>query len=288
MKKKPFMRRVGDFLLGKGFYMVLLLCVLAIGGSGYYLWWLAGQELETETPSVAANAPAEVEVETETGDTDDREAAEQIADALAEAAEQEAEAQEETARETADAAAEEAAAQEPVQESQETGETAEPAAETVQTETEPVAETAAEEAVQMAKPEEDSFTAPVSGEAVAAFSDSELTYNAALEDWRTHNGVDLAAQVGEEVYAALDGEVLSVENDPLLGTVITLNHGDGLMTIYGNLSEEVAVRQGDKVSAGQVIGTVGETAAGETNEGGWLHFAVKKDGVLVDPIEYLG
>ncbi|MCD8046986.1 MAG: hypothetical protein LUD80_00025 [Clostridiales bacterium] len=50
MKKKPFVRRVGDFLLGKGFYMVLLLCVLAIGGSGYYLWWLAGQELETETP----------------------------------------------------------------------------------------------------------------------------------------------------------------------------------------------------------------------------------------------
>ncbi|MCD7946030.1 MAG: M23 family metallopeptidase [Clostridiales bacterium] len=145
----------------------------------------------------------------------------------------------------------------------------------------------AEETVQTAETE-DSFTAPVSGEAVAAFSDSELTYNAALEDWRTHNGVDLAAEVGEEVYAALDGEVLSIESDPLLGTVITLNHGDGLMTLYGNLSEEVAVRQGDKVSAGQVIGTVGETAAGESNEGGWVHFAVKKDGVLVDPMEYLG
>ncbi|MCD7733653.1 MAG: peptidoglycan DD-metalloendopeptidase family protein [Clostridiales bacterium] len=255
MKKKPFVRRVGDFLLGKGFYMVLLLCVLAIGGSGYYLWWLAGQELETETPSVAANASAEVEVETETGTAEDEQ---------------------------------EAAAQEPVQESQETGATAEPAAETVQTEAEPVAETVAEEEVQTAETTEDGFTAPVSGEVVAAFSDSELTYNAALEDWRTHNGVDLAAQVGEEVYAALDGEVLSVESDPLLGTVITLNHGDGLMTIYGNLSEEVAVRQGDKVSAGQVIGTVGETAAGESNEGGWLHFAVKKDGVLVDPMEYLG
>lgn len=286
MKKKPFMRRVGDFLLGKGFYMVLLLCVLAIGGSGYYLWWLAGEELETETPSVAANAPAEVEVETETGDADDQEAAEQIADALAEAAEQEAEAQEEPAQEAADDDAEEAA-QEPAQESQETVEAVEPAAEAVQAETEPVTETVAEETVQTAETE-DSFTAPVSGEAVAAFSDSELTYNAALEDWHTHNGVDLAAEVGEEVYAALDGEVLSIESDPLLGTVITLNHGDGLMTLYGNLSEEVAVRQGDKVSAGQVIGTVGETAAGESNEGGWVHFAVKKDGVLVDPMEYLG
>ncbi|MCC8129478.1 MAG: M23 family metallopeptidase [Clostridiales bacterium] len=286
MKKKPFVRRVGDFLLGKGFYMVLLLCILAIGGSGYYLWWLAGEELEMETPSVTANAPAEVEVETETAENK-QEIAEQTADALAEVAEQES--RDDAAQEATDAAAEQAAAQEPVQEIQETGETAEPAAETVQTETEPVADTMAEEeAAQTAETEGDGFTAPVSGEAVAAFSDSELTYNAALEDWRTHNGVDLAAEVGEEVYAALDGEVLSVENDPLLGTVITLNHGDGLMTIYGNLSEEVAVRQGDKVSAGQVIGAVGETAAGESNEGGWLHFAVQKGGVLVNPMEYLG
>ncbi|MCD8046987.1 MAG: M23 family metallopeptidase [Clostridiales bacterium] len=226
-------------------------------------------------------------METETGTAEDeQEAAEPTADALAEAAEPESE--EEPAPETADAATEEATAQEPVQESQETGATAEPAAETVQTETEPVAETVAEEAVQTAETAEDGFTAPVSGEAVAAFSDSELTYNAALEDWRTHNGVDLAAQVGEEVYAALDGEVLSVERDPLLGPVIPLTHGDGLMPIYGNLTEEVAGRQGDKVSTGQVIGTVGETAAGESNEVGWLHFAVKKDGVLVDPMEYLG
>ena len=41
MKKKSFFSRVGDFLLGKGFYMVLLLCIMAIGGSGYYLYHLA-------------------------------------------------------------------------------------------------------------------------------------------------------------------------------------------------------------------------------------------------------
>ncbi|MCD8382976.1 MAG: M23 family metallopeptidase [Clostridiales bacterium] len=287
MKKKPFVRRVGDFLLGKGFYMVLLLCILAIGGSGYYLWWLAGQELETETPSIAASAPAEVEVETvtETEADDDRQTAEEPTDPTAETEESEAE---DTAREAANAAAEAAVTQEPVQESQEAGETAEPTGETAPAESESAEAPVAEEALQTVETEENGFTAPVSGEAVAAFSDSELTYNAALEDWRTHNGVDLAAEVGEEVYAALDGDVLSIESDPLLGTVITINHGDGLMTLYGNLSDEVAVQQGDKVSAGQVIGTVGETAAGESNESGWLHFAVKKDGVLVDPMEYLG
>ena len=123
---------------------------------------------------------------------------------------------------------------------------------------------------------------------MAAFSDSELTYNAALGDWRTHNGVDLAANAGDAVCAVLDGEVLSVTEDVLLGTTITLNHGDGLTTVYGNLDPDVAVEQGDAVSAGEVIGAVGETAAGETNEGAWLHFAVSQDGKAVDPSDYLG
>ncbi|MBR1845488.1 MAG: M23 family metallopeptidase, partial [Oscillospiraceae bacterium] len=65
-------------------------------------------------------------------------------------------------------------------------------------------------------------------------------------------------------------------------------HGDGIMTVYGNLDPEVSVQQGDRVSAGQVIGTVGESANGESHEGAWLHFAVRKDGELVDPMEYLG
>ena len=47
MKKKSFFSRVGDFLLGKGFYMVLLLCIMAIGGSGYYLYHLADMTLST-------------------------------------------------------------------------------------------------------------------------------------------------------------------------------------------------------------------------------------------------
>jgi murein DD-endopeptidase MepM/ murein hydrolase activator NlpD len=73
----------------------------------------------------------------------------------------------------------------------------------------------------------------------------------------------------------------------LLGTTVTLNHGDGLMTVYGNLSPELEVEQGDRVTAGQVIGTVGETAHGEYCQGAWLHFAVQQDGKAVDPMPYL-
>lgn len=287
MKKDSFWSKVGDFLMGKGFYMVLLLCVTAIGASGYYLYDLASSELETGEQS-AVSAPAEVEVEVETG-TEETETAQEtmteeeiqqeLADALAQA-EAQAEMDEEPAEETEILPAEEPA-QEGTQPTEGEAEEA-PVQEAVQpqqTETEQAPEEPAEET--------SVFTAPVDGTAVAAFSDQELTYNAALEDWRTHNGVDLAAELGDPVLAAMDGEVLEVKDDLLLGTTVTINHGEGLMTIYGNLSHDVAVEQGQAVKAGDAIGCVGNTAAGEWNEGNWIHFAVEQDGEMVDPTEYL-
>ena len=209
MKKKSFFSRVGDFLLGKGFYMVLLLCIMAIGGSGYYLYHLADMTLSTADQPVSA--PAQVEVETPASLTP--EAAQEVTDAMREAQEIARAAQEEQA------AAEETAKEVPA-------ETVEPAKTAESAEPEQAEETAAETPVQ----ETAAFTAPVEGEAVAAFSDTELTYNAAMGDWRTHNGVDLSANLGDEVHAAMAGEVLSVQDDLLLGTTVTLNHGDGIMT----------------------------------------------------------
>lgn len=310
MKKPTIWSRIGNFLMGKGFYMVLLLCVMAIGGSGYYLYHLATEDLTGQT--VSATAEVEIPAEEASGEV----SAEEVAGAIAEAeeraqalAEAETEAQTDAASEGAqtessdEAAAEDSAAETASEEvSAETAAAEEPSEE-VSTETpaeetaavteteETAAVTEAEEAAAVTEePAEEaaSFAPPVQGEVVAAFSDSELTYNAALGDWRTHNGVDLAANAGDAVCAVLDGEVLSVTEDVLLGTTITLNHGDGLTTVYGNLDPDVAVEQGDAVSAGEVIGAVGETAAGETNEGAWLHFAVSQDGEAVDPSDYLG
>ncbi len=302
MKKPKIWSRIGDFLMGKGFYMVLLLCVMAIGGSGYYLCHLATEDLTGQT--VSATAEVEVPAQEASGEV----SAEEVAGVIAEAeeraqalAEAETEAQTDAASEGAqtessdEAAAEDSAAETASEEgSAETAAAEEPAeevsAETPAEETAAVTETeetAAAEVTSEPAKEAASFAPPVQGEVVAAFSDSELTYNAALGDWRTHNGVDLAANAGDAVCAVLDGEVLSVTEDVLLGTTITLNHGDGLMTVYGNLDPDVAVEQGDAVSAGEVIGAVGETAAGERNEGAWLHFAVSQDGEAVDPSDYL-
>ena len=128
---------------------------------------------------------------------------------------------------------------------------------------------------------------PLSGKVVAAFSVDQLVYSETMGDWRTHDGIDISAQAGTRVLAASAGTVLAVENDALMGTTVTLGHSGGYQTTYACLQATPAVEQGDTVTAGQVIGAVGTTAAAESAQGPHLHFSVTKDGDAVDPEEYL-
>lgn len=129
--------------------------------------------------------------------------------------------------------------------------------------------------------------APLEGEVVAAFSVDQLTYNETLGDWRTHDGIDIAAAEGTSVLAASGGTVLSVSDDLLMGTTVVLEHENGYQTTYANLQQTPPVAQGDSVTAGQIIGTVGTTASAESAQGPHLHFSVTKDGDAVDPDTYL-
>ena len=128
---------------------------------------------------------------------------------------------------------------------------------------------------------------PLEGEVVTAFSMEELVYNATLGDWRTHDGVDIAAEAGTSVLAASSGTVISVEEDPLMGTTVVIEHDGGYQTTYSNLQAEPSVAEGDTVSAGQFIGAVGDTAAAEAAQGPHLHFSVTCDGEPVDPQSFL-
>ena len=128
---------------------------------------------------------------------------------------------------------------------------------------------------------------PLEGEVVTAFSMEELVYNATLGDWRTHDGVDIAAEAGTSVLAASSGTVISVEEDPLMGTTVVIEHDGGYQTTYSNLQAEPSVAEGDTVSAGQIIGAVGDTAAAEAAQGPHLHFSVTCDGEPVDPQSFL-
>ena len=128
---------------------------------------------------------------------------------------------------------------------------------------------------------------PVEGQ-IERYHDSKvLSYDTTMRDWRTHEGVDILAPLGETVSAAHEGRVESIAQDDLYGTVVTVSHGDGTRTVYANLAEVPAVSVGDWVEPGSVIGAIGTTALGEIGQGTHLHFAVTVDGVNVNPLEYL-
>ncbi|WP_294857129.1 M23 family metallopeptidase [uncultured Oscillibacter sp.] len=128
---------------------------------------------------------------------------------------------------------------------------------------------------------------PLRGAVVSAFSVDALSYDETMGDWRTHAGVDLAAEVGTQVMAACAGKVTSVEDNPLMGTTVVIEHDGGYVTTYANLQTVPAVKTGDTVSAGQIIGAVGSTAIAEAALPPHLHFAVEKDGDAVNPQTFL-
>ena len=128
---------------------------------------------------------------------------------------------------------------------------------------------------------------PVSGQIDRRHDSEVLSYDATMRDWRTHEGVDILAPLGETVSAAHAGTVESIVKDNLYGTVLTVSHGDGGRTVYANLAEIPAVSVGDWVEPGDVIGAVGTTALCEIGQGTHLHFAVTVDGENVDPMDYL-
>ena len=132
-----------------------------------------------------------------------------------------------------------------------------------------------------------SYVWPVSGQIDRRHDNKVLTYDATMRDWRTHEGIDILAPLGEPVCAAHAGSVESIVQDDLFGTVLTVSHGDGARTVYANLAEQPAVSVGDRVEAGDVIGAVGSTALGEIGQGSHLHFAVTVNGAVVDPLAYL-
>ena len=122
---------------------------------------------------------------------------------------------------------------------------------------------------------------------VGEYAVSCLAYNQTTRDWRTHDGIDIAAEAGAVVCAAAEGTVYSVYDDDTMGKTVVIRHANGYTTRYASLSEEVSVSPGDVVKLGQKIGTVGQTALLETAIGDHLHFSVSCDGASVDPLEFL-
>ena len=129
---------------------------------------------------------------------------------------------------------------------------------------------------------------PTMGRVITSYAMDTLIYSKTLEQWNSHNGIDISTDIGTPVKAAMEGTVVeAISNDPRLGVVVIIDHGGGIKSLYGNLNSDKLVKKGDQVKKSQVIGAVGRTAPYEIEDPPHLHFEVLKDGKNIDPQQYL-
>jgi murein DD-endopeptidase MepM/ murein hydrolase activator NlpD len=99
-----------------------------------------------------------------------------------------------------------------------------------------------------------------------------------------HRGIDVATEIGKEVVAPANGTIVRVSEERGMGNMVEINHGNGVITVYGHLLKKGDVKRGQKVKRGDIIGYVGNSGR---STGPHLHYAVCKDGIYIDPRRYL-
>ena len=147
--------------------------------------------------------------------------------------------------------------------------------------------TSSEEKEETQEVKELAFQKPVEGEIVREFAQENLVYSETLEEWVTHNGIDIKADKTTVVKAAEAGVVKSIKNDPRYGLTIVIEHDNTYQTVYSNLLTSEFVVEGETVEKGQSIGTVGNSAVFEIADEPHLHFEILKDSIAIDPSIYI-
>lgn len=127
----------------------------------------------------------------------------------------------------------------------------------------------------------DLFVFPVSNTVIRDYSE-DLIFSETLGEWRTHNGVDFAAEKGAQVKAVADGTIKAIGEDPLWGGMVEIDHGDKLISrCYGVTAKDLKV--GQTVKAGQGIGTVCDIPS-EILDEPHLHLEVLVNGNYQNPM----
>ena len=133
--------------------------------------------------------------------------------------------------------------------------------------------------------ESDTLMWPVTGDIVLKYSMDTTIYFKTLGMYKCNPAVSIAAEAGTNVGVAADGVVESVTYSEETGNTVAVAIGDGYVTTYG-LIDNVVVKKGDTVVAGQLLGTVSDPTAYYVEEGPNLYFMLTKDGEPVDPAAY--
>jgi|TARA_E500000305_G_C3870890_1_gene165104 murein DD-endopeptidase len=94
-----------------------------------------------------------------------------------------------------------------------------------------------------------------------------------------HNGIDISLPINTPIYAVEEGTIKTVKVDPINGLYIKVDHGNNLISSYSHLQRSLVI-PGQKVEQGDEIALSGNTGL---STGPHLHYALKKNGVFVDP-----
>ncbi len=128
------------------------------------------------------------------------------------------------------------------------------------------------------------YLLPLNSKVVKDYSDGEMIYSETMNDWRSHDGIDIKGNVGDNAIAVQDGTILEVINDEIWGEIIVIQHGNGLKARYCGV--KATVKPEEKIEQGQVIGTVVAIPA-EEKDGVHIHLETEVDGKIVDPVKAL-
>ncbi|MEG1557657.1 MAG: M23 family metallopeptidase [Oscillospiraceae bacterium] len=140
-----------------------------------------------------------------------------------------------------------------------------------------------QEPVSTAEPFVAVYSKPVDGKLTNMFSGGELAKNKTMNDWRTHNGVDIEAAEGTKVVALYSGEIIRSGKDELWGYFAELKLDTGYTAIYKNLAPITGLTAGKRLSQGDVLGQVGTSSIIEGAEPAHLHLEIKSGDNYIDP-----
>lgn len=243
--KKGFFKSIARFAEDKGFYIILGLCVVAIGVSGYVLFFTGNE------PQDSLKLPDQLENGALV--PDESKEAEVLDPVLV-------------------------PEEEPNLED-------EPVDQPVPIEEQPLVQEPEPEisVSRPIEPEIPKYVRPMSGKLQREYSLDQLVYDPTMCDWRTHGGVDYECKAGDSVCAIADGSVTAVFSDPMKGNCVTLTHDGKLTSTYCGLETNTTMRTGMNVKAGEPVGTAGGTILMESAQPCHIHLEVMKNQETIDP-----
>lgn len=142
------------------------------------------------------------------------------------------------------------------------------------------------EKIEEIKPYSGDFALPMGTDIIKDFSNGEMVQSKTMGDWRVHSGVDFGGSAGNKVVAVADGKVTAVYDDSFWGTVVEIDHGNGMTARYCGLKSGSCLPEGSEVKKYDKIGSLGHIPV-EISDPDHLHLEILIDGETVDPLKAL-